>query len=294
MDMENRLKNVMRGFAETEPAYEVVDRIVSRLPERTTRRASRWIGFGAGATVLAALIVLAAVSRPEPPNVGVAGASPVQGTPSGPVETDSDELPAATPAETSPPIELPETEWERSIFFWDAITGGEHPEEFRSLEESVTGADLIVVGHFTDMRFDEMVSGFGVTRSTITIDEVIRGDPQTQIPGTITLQGIRVRHPDVVETLMPTLPHLLFLYYVPWNIERDGLPPEDQAEELYDYTVIGGTQGVVLDVDGVARALDPRNPARFPGMFEGQSFETVVEATRQAARVAPAPTAPDA
>jgi hypothetical protein len=238
--------------------------------------------------MLAALVVFVTLSRPQPgPNVGVASTAQTLS----PIETDDASLPdptsetVANSAEPTTPItQLPELE--RSIMFWDAITGGEHPEDFGPLPQAVSDADLIILGRFTAMRFGEMVSGFGVTRSTITIDEVISGVPQTPTPGSITLQGVRARNPELVVTLMPESQQLLFLHYVPWELEREGLPPDAQIEELYDYTVIGGTQGVILDIDGFARALDPRNPARFPGMLEGQSFEDVVEATREAAGTA--------
>ncbi len=295
MDLEDRLRTKMHELAATEPPPDSVDRIITRLPQRSSRPTFRWLTAAAGATAIVVLVVVAVVSRPQPQSgVGAAGTARASSADAGstaggtvPAQTDSaSQEPMPTPTKSPTPT-IPRTQIERSIQFWREITGGEHPEEIGSLAQAALDADLIVVGKFSALRFGDNVFDFEVTRSTIEIEQVLKGEPQTETAGTITLQGMPAPDPQFAQALMPEHRHLLFLHYVPWKLEREGLPPEDQEEELYDYTVLSGTQGVVLDIDGFARALDPRNPARFPGMLEGESFDAVVEATRHALRGEP-------
>ena len=194
--------------------------------------------------------------------------------------------PTATPASTG-------TVLERSDLFWDAVSPGEGPFEIESLSHGLAEADLVVVGHITAVNFatdpslPEELAEFPVASASFAVDEVLKGNPQSEVDGTINLVFSAVADPQLVEQMTPSHQNVLFLYYAPVVLEEHGRPIEEQEAARYDYYLVHGTQAVIRDIAGTTRVLDPRNPDRFPGGFEGQPFETIVAEIRDAAAEGP-------
>ena len=152
------------------------------------------------------------------------------------------------------------------------------------MKAGIREADLVVVGRITALRPGEHVAGYAVTRATLTLDEVLKGEPQTLVTGTVTLQLPPVEAPWLAEETMPSHRNLLFLFYVPAFLERLGQPEEEQVEELYDYVPMHGTQAVIRDIGGTARDILIPPDERFPDEFEGQPFAEVVDRARRLAK----------
>lgn len=164
--------------------------------------------------------------------------------------------------------------------FWDLVTGGEHPDDPRSLRQAVGRSHLIVVGRLSALRFGEAIGGFEVSRATVDIEEVLKGEPESPINGTITLELLPVlNNRDEARHLMPSERHLLFLYYVPLLVESRGDTPLDS--ERYDYVTVDGPFGPLREFDGIARAVVTTNPDLFPATLDGQRFDRVLEDVRE-------------
>jgi hypothetical protein len=195
-----------------------------------------------------------------------------------PPSSSPDTPPSVTPtprARSSASPNVSPSELERSDTFWDLITSGEGPDEIRSLKGAIGEADLVVVGRFTE------VGRLG--RAVITIDEVLSGQPETRLNGTVTLQLPPISDTQLLQDTMPSHRHLLFLFYVPAFLERHGRPIEEQEAQRFDYIPMHGTQAVIRDISGTAYDILIPPDARFPDGFEGQSFDAVVDRTRRLA-----------
>lgn len=132
----------------------------------------------------------------------------------------------------------------------------------------------------------EEMRDFPVANMTFAVEEILKGQPETQLEGTINVQSNPVSDRQLVQQV-PTHRHLLFLFYTPSFLERLGRPLEEQNLYRYDYMPMHGIQAVIRDISGTTRVLDARNPNRFPAVLEGLPFDVVVETVRQAAPLAP-------
>lgn len=175
------------------------------------------------------------------------------------------------------------TDLEKSDIFWDLISSGAGPDEIVSMKAGIQEADVVVVGRITALHPGEHVAGYAVTRATLTLDEILKGEPQTPVIGTVTLQLPPVEEPWLAEETMPAHRNLLFLFYVPAFLERLGQPEKEQAEELYDYILMNGSQAVIREIAGMARDILIPPDERFPAEFEGQPFDEVVARARRLA-----------
>ena len=246
-----------------------------------------------GAVVLTAVAVVAFASLPTPaaqPGIPDATESPVATIVSGassptPVPTDAAPptealaLDEPTPPEATTPTG---TELERSDFFWNAVSGGDWHNIYASLDEIVSDSDLIVVGSITDLRFGDTVRGFEVTRASVVLSEVLKGEPQTRNGSTITLQlpPVLPSEQNAILGSLPEHPHLLFLYYAPSEAERDGVADTAPQEELYDYVMVNGVQGVLRNINEEARPLPGADLTPFPSDLDGRPFASVLADVR--------------
>ena len=188
---------------------------------------------------------------------------------------------APTPVQPAPVSEL-----EASSIFWERLTGGEWGRAYDNMADMAATADLIVVGRVAGLRFGEKVGDFEVTRATVIVEEVLKGTPETLTPGSITLQTVPAYDREATAANIPSHSSLMFLWYAPALLERLGQPIEEQLAEKFDYVLVNGSQGLVRNIDGVVRALDPRDPSIFPAALDGRDFRAaVVDARRLAAAV---------
>lgn len=292
MNIEDQLRDSFRPLMSTEPPPDVVDRATRHLPKRPSRRVT---GSFATATALVALLaVLGAVvvslpRRDTPPGSSIA---PEQTVPAVAGEATHQVMPTELPLTpttlhpTSSPITG--TELERSDLFWDTVISGDNPDEIESLSGGFSGADLVVVGRFTEAAFEhdpalDELGDYPLAGATFTIEQVLKGQPETEVEGTIRVQFNPVVDTQLVQQLMPTHQHVLFLFYVPSFLERLNQPPDEQERYRYRYMLMHGKQGVIRNVSGTTRVLDARNPNRFPAGFEGVPFDVVLETIRLAA-----------
>jgi len=263
---------------------------------------SRSVGTAISLVALLAIAALAVISVPSIATRPGSSGSPEQSLPAIAIDASHQLVPTEplpSPAlPTLPPTESPiaDTELERSDLFWDALISGETPDPIESLAGGFRDADLVVVGRFTAIAFEhnpalDELGDFPIASATFAIDEVLKGRPETPVEGTITLRSGPVSDPQLLEQLMPTHQHLVFLWYVPSWMERLDRPPEEQAESRYHYQLMNGGQAVIRNIGGTIRVIDPRNPERFPNGFEGQPFDVALETIRE---VAPAPEASSA
>lgn len=287
MDLERELRDALRPMLSAEPSADAIQRATQNLnPPRSVIRP--WLTGAATAAVALVVVAVLAISLPRsaPPGLAVAPTDGVPGTPSGESSPDAtistsmapptaslESTPQPTPAVTDRAL----SDLERSDAFWSKLLPGETPEEVYSLDEAIDGADLIVLGRFSGSENGE-VGGYPVSRFTILIDEVMKGDPQSEAQGTVRLQTLPVTEGEI-EGLLPNEQTLFFLWYVPDYLERHGQPEEEQQAELYDYIALNWSQGVMRDIEGRVATLDPENP-RFPAMFDGEPFEDVVDSVR--------------
>jgi len=272
-----------------EPSASVIQRATQDLrpPNRAFKPWLTGAATAGAAFVIVAVLALSWPSSSGPPGTSVASTDAVASTALGDPSPDATLGASVPPSQASPESTVqstpsvtvrPLSDLERSDEFWARLLPGESPEEVYSIEEAIDGADLVALGRFAGFE-DGEVGGYAVTRFTILIDEVMKGEPQSQVPDTIKLQTLPVTQSEI-EGLLPNEQTLFFLWYVPDYLERHGQPEEEQQAELYDYIVLNWSQGVMRDIDGRVATLEPTNP-RFPAMFEGESFDEVVDSVRE-------------
>jgi hypothetical protein len=239
---------------------------------------------------LLTVVACAAPREPQPTSPGVAAASaaataelsipPSVGSIAshGPPETVATVSPRASDVAISA---SPLSALDRSNIFWDNLTGGDYAPYFESVSALANDADLIIIGHVTEVQFGVMVDGWEVGRASVSIDEVLKGEPQTLTAGAITLQTVPAYDRQATIDNLPSHANLFFLWYAPALMERLGQPPEEQQASLYLYNIVNGKEGLVRNIDGIARVLDPQDEIESTAALHGQRFQDVVDQVRR-------------
>ena len=253
----------------------------------------RIVSVALSTVALTAVLALALASLPDTeqqPGSSDAAEAPITATDtvaSNPTPSPYEAaLPSATleQVESTPPDVTPPTGTvqERSDFFWNAVSGGDWHNIYGSLDEIVADSDLIVTGRIVELRFGENVRGFEVIRATVVLSEVLKGEPQSQDRGTITLQlpPVLPSERDAILSTVPEHPHLLFLHYAPSEAERDGVAESAQDDELYDYVMVNGIQGALRSIEDETRSLPGTDLTPFPSDLNGRPFDSVVADVR--------------
>lgn len=300
MALEDDLRDGLGRVVGETPRPDLVASVTRSLPERPVG-SSLLNGFfmRAGGAVAALVVIVivgvavASVQRPQPTRFPAAAASLVPSVPTSPspalataaattaTHTPSpiaSDLNTAMPNASEPPKSAI-TGLEASNVFWYGLSSGEWGPPFDSTRAISSSADLIVIGTVDSVAFGERVGSFEVTRATIRLVDVLKGTPETQSNGTISLQMLPAVNREEIEQNIPREPSLMFLWFVPYYMQRLG--ESANPAEMNDYVLVNGREGLVRSVEGVARTLDPDGAYEyFSAKYEGQSFDDVVAAVQ--------------
>ncbi len=175
---------------------------------------------------------------------------------------------------------------ERSDLFWDALaSGAETQQQWPTLAEVVEVSDLVVRGRVTDIRPDPTVAGPGIqfVLTTIAIEEVLKGVPESREAGTIEIEWWLDNDAEVagLRTQIPDHEALFFLFNQGLVAERLGYP-EDVEEYRYQYTEVNGAQGTLRDIERTARSIFDEGGDWFPEGFDGGPYRELLQQARRA------------
>lgn len=253
-------------------------------------------------SVVACMLVIACGASRAAPGLGSSAlGDPRAETPAPPIPSATPVLLPTPPISPSAGITLPSinalTARERSDVFWTPLSFGGDAPQWPTLREVVEASDLVVRGRVTDVRLGRKTGGAGALQfvlTTVKLVEVLKGTPETQRQDTIVVEWPLSDGTDVqeLESQMPDHETTFFLYNQ-GSIARRAMHPEDVDEYRYQYTVVSADQGALRDIAGVAHAIrPPDDPSWFPGTFEGQPYERLLERTRIVAAELKGPSSP--
>lgn len=153
-----------------------------------------------------------------------------------------------------------------------------------SLEEITSQSDLVVRGTISDL-YSRRTVGWDVAYVTISIAEVLKGDPVSREAGTVEAQIGFGSSADLDElrSNLPVHDHLWFLVHESTRDPGGNLAEESKTYYPTDYQQvsvlrdIGGTVEVVMP-EAIANAYSRR---QFPVPLDGTSFEELIDRVRQ-------------
>lgn len=172
---------------------------------------------------------------------------------------------------------------------------------YESLEAMTEDVDLVVRGHLVGVvvkriqsfeqneLHESLPSAFGI----VEIDEVLKGKPASQTPGTVLVARLGVA--DAESASLPKESVILFLKSYAQMRRDAGVTPSKDAEDQYFYARPNGYQCLLREVDGrVALVPGPEGWAEalgpFPSELEGMSVSTVLAEIARTAHSADVPT----
>lgn len=281
-EFEEKLARRLRAYL----AAGVASVDTAAVSRSVVRPRSNGVGRSAVAGLFAALVVAlatVAVFVRLTPSIGTTTFEP-----SGIVEpTGSAEHPIASPAATTEASER-----ERSDAFWIALTDfGRTSFQYGSLREITEDSHLIVLGHVTGIErgtiepFDPALEGVGrpTVFGLVTIDEVLKGNPQTFAPDMIRVARLGW---SGAENQLPTEQVILFLKNYAQMREEGGAPPADDGADAFQYArpneyqaVLRVFDGVIEIVDGPRAWTDALRP--FPAAVDGEPLEDLIDRIRE-------------
>lgn len=207
---------------------------------------------------------------------------------SGPMSSNPREtaLPSASAVPT-PQSTVGLSPLERSDLFWEALAlGAEGQPQWATLDEVVEVSDLVVRGRVTDIRPGRTVSvpEIQFVLTTVAIEEVMKGEPETVAEGTIVIEWWLDNDAELadVRTQIPQHEALFVLFNQGLIAERAG-HPEDIELYRFQYTEINGAQGTLRDIDGTTRSIFDEGGDWFPEGFDGGSYRDLLRQVRLAA-----------
>ena len=165
---------------------------------------------------------------------------------------------------------------------------------YDSLAQMTSDAHLIVRGRLIGTRAGELQpfdapDGMDGARRVIfgivAIDEVLKGSPNTLIPGAVLVA--RVGASDQRPEDLPRGEIVLFLKnYQQLRLETGSGPSSDSDDRFY-YARPNGYQCVLRNLGGDVRIVEPAEDSGevlqgFPGQLNHESFSDVLDAIRQA------------
>jgi hypothetical protein len=173
---------------------------------------------------------------------------------------------------------------ERSDLFWDPLAlGAEAQPQWATLAEVVEVSDLVVRGRVTDIKPGRTVSfpEIQFVLTTVIIEEVLKGEPETLSEGTIEVEWWLDNDEDLddLRTKIPEHEAVFFLFDQGLIAERAG-HPEDVEQYRYQYTEINGAQGTLRDIDGIARSIFDEGGDWFPEGFDGGPYRDLLRQVR--------------
>lgn len=205
--------------------------------------------------------------------------------------------PTSTPGPASPmPAMALADEIAQSDRFWLAHSDFAPTNyHYDSLAQMTADAHLIVRGRLVGTHAgtlqpfnapDGMDDARRVIFGVVAIDEVLKGTPNTLIPGSVLVA--RLGACDQRPEDLPRGEVLLFLKnYRQMRLETGSGPSSDSNDGFY-YARPNGYQGVLRNLGGVVRIVEPAEDSGellegFPLQLNHEPFADVVAAVRQAA-----------
>lgn len=227
-----------------------------------------------------------AIGSPESPRPAAAPSTAVPDVTHGPA------METATPTVSSTL-----TDRELSDRYWGALTHfGLYGWTYDSLAEITRDSHLVVRGRVTDLRsemhqgFEEgefMGRGVRVVYGIVTVHEVLKGVPETRVPGTVEVAQLGWEGLTVAD--LPQHDVILFLKnYAQMRVDEGAAPSEDPPGRYY-YRRPNGYQCVLRNIEGQIEIIDgPRGWqdafGPFPSGLVGRSFDDVAAQIRQIAQ----------
>ena len=185
-------------------------------------------------------------------------------------------------------------EIEISDHFW-AVNADFGPTAFTyaSLDEMTADADLIVVGRVVGTRMAGPAPvddpGGEVPRpvrfGVIAIDEVLKGWPNMLDAGVVLVNRLSAQ--DETVGGLPPEQFVIFLKNYEQLQAEFGKGLFNDASDRFYYVRPNGYQAVLRNINGVLTVVEGLDgealaPGAFPALLDGQPFDDVLEAIRQA------------
>lgn len=288
-----------------------------RPPEGTAQyrpaRTSRTVVGGVVAVASVALVVgVLIVSAPRgAQNASPEGVAPsATSTPSSiaeipnltsppPERSVSPETPTAHPAVCQPwPTPWAEPSFEVSSrtqreinrLFWDDVTSfARFSKTFKSLDDITQRSHLIVAGHlvgFSNGYFQpfgadlppELASPIPDIFGLVHVDEVIKGEPVSRVPGTVEVAGLG--SPEMAPTEIPDSEFIIFLVNHAQQRIDEGVPASCDPDDRYHYERPNGYQTVLLENGDVIQIIQgpkgwEEEVGPFPSDLDGEPVQSV-------------------
>jgi hypothetical protein len=324
MNIEARLREALSSVTKASPPPALLERTLSQLPAR--HKPSLWGKSVRGTAVGLVVVVVAAllaVSLPSPRTDGDRGGAATGGSPvvlegrggemeaggsissptaspmsSKPSATPVEELPSSTYAPSATPLDGL-TEKQRSDFFWGKVTNfAVYGHTYDSLDEITRAAHVVVRGRVTDLRLgevqpfgrdlpDEMAQPYPEIFGSVSIDEVLKGDPIMRTPGFIEVAGLGRSSMSVAD--LPEGEFIIFLMNHARQREERGLAASDDPDDRFHYERPNGYQCVLRNSNGSVDIIDGPEGweealGPFPSGLDGVAFDAIVKQIRVFAR----------
>lgn len=324
MSIDNRLRDALRSIVSEEPPSHILQRATAALPPRAARHRFLAIPATAAAVavivIAAGLVVISSPGRDQlrgpgaeipasalPTSVSQLPTAPVLPTelPSSTAAIAPTELPSpvvepspnAQPspglvatAPATPPLNL--SERERSERYWNAVTDyGLYGQRYDSLEDITRAVHLVIRGRVTGFQPGQIhpfASDLGPRQTIfgiVTVDEVLKGEPQMKVPGTVLVAELG--WPDMTLADLPSGEAIFFLMNYAQQREEDGVAPSADENDRFYYARPNGYQAVLVNLGGrVEVPADPADdwpssfPSKFPARLDGVAFDEVAASVR--------------
>ena len=194
-----------------------------------------------------------------------------------------------TPAPTIAAVD--NAEIERSDAFWEQSSDFV-PTDYRydSLAEITADVHLIVRGRVVGTQdgqlqsFDRPGSFRRTTLGIVAVDEVLKGTPEMQVPGTVLVARLGASKQPADE--IPAGEVILFLNHYPTVRSELGVDQSIDPDDRFLYGRPNGYQSVLRNFGGTVRIVegpdgweDALGP--FPAPLDGEPFADILQAIRQ-------------
>jgi len=183
-----------------------------------------------------------------------------------------------------------------SNVFWANFTEpirGEFSFDAKSLAQATEQADIIVRGTMSELYVGELWTiddfSYPLHYVKVRVSELLKGELHAREDGYVEVQMGTVDEErfDALRTSVPQHDGLWFLMYEPDWAGRGDSPMASAEIAPYAYFLTNEYQGMLRDIDGSVRLVQPDDLERvfgsdyFPLDLEGASFAEVVEETRE-------------
>ena len=205
-------------------------------------------------------------------------------------------LGCSTPQQSEPPSPSPTAaaidvgEVELSNAFWEQNSNFA-PTAYRydSLADITTDAHVIIRGRIVGTQDGELqpFGAAGLRQATfgiVAVDEVLKGTPEMQVPGTVLIARLGVSNQPPQE--IPAGEVILFLMHYPKMRTEAGVGQSVDPNDRFFYARPNGYQCVLRNLGGVVRIVDGPEGwedalGPFPAPLDGEPFSDVLAEIRQ-------------